>query len=145
MTTRVVLDAAAFDVIDRAGGGQLRQLLRRVLERGGEVRCAAVTLAEICRGGDRTRRAEVAVARDRGGQRVRVVPTDVRMAKLVGAILHSTGSASDLLADAHVVATCAEADTALVITSDAGDIAALAVAVPGTWVVCRHPVSLGVA
>lgn len=139
MTLRTVLDAAAFDRIDHADGGGLRALLRRTVERGGEVCCAAVTLAEVCRGPARTRQVEAALRRDRGGQRIRVVPTDERLAKLVGAVLHSTDSASERLADAHVVAVCAGADAAVVVTTDPGDIAALSAAVPGTRIVVRDP------
>lgn len=138
MTTGVVLDAAAFDVLDRAEGAAFRHLLRVVLGRGGQVRCAAVTLAEVCRGAARTRRVEAAIARDRGGQRIIVSATDVRLAKLVGAILHSTGQGSESIADAHVVAVCAEFDAAIVITSDPGDMIELARAVPGTRIVARR-------
>lgn len=107
MTGGVVLDAGAFDVLDRPEGAALRHFLRVAVGRGSEVRCAAVTIAEVARGLARTRRAEVALARDRGGERLRVVPTDVRLAKLVGALLDDTGSGSEALADAHVVAVCA--------------------------------------
>lgn len=78
MTSGVVLDAAAFDVLDGPEGAGLRHLLHLVIGRGGEVRCAPVTLAEVSRGLDRTRRVDAAIARDRGGQRVRVILTDVR-------------------------------------------------------------------
>ena len=139
MTTGVVLDAAAFDVLDGSDGAPLRHLLRVVLLRGGEVRCAAVTLAEVCRGPARTRRAEAAIARDRGGQRILVVPTDVRLARLVGAVLHGADRGSESIADAHVIAVCAGFDAAIVITSDPGDIAELASAVPGTRIVARTP------
>lgn len=139
MTVSAVLDAAAFDVIDTSDGAPLRQLLRSVLQRGGDVRCSAVTLAEVCRGPARTRRVEVALTRDRGGQRVLVVPTDERLAKLVGTILHAAGRSSDAIADAHVVAVCAGVDAAVVITSDQGDIKELATAVPGTRIITRHP------
>ncbi len=142
MTISVVLDAAAFDVIDGPEGAALRHLLRRVLKRGGDVRCAAVTLAEICRGPARTRRVEVAVSRDRGGQRVMVVPTDLCLAKLVGSVLHSARRTSDAIADAHAVAVCAAVDVALVVTSDPGDIAEMASAVPGTRIVTRRPDAL---
>jgi len=91
VTVGVVLDAGAFDHLDAPTGHPLRALLRRAAERGGEVSCAAVTLAEVCRGPARTRRVESALARHRGGQRIRVVPTDERLAKLVGTILHVTG------------------------------------------------------
>jgi hypothetical protein len=38
------------DELDSPTGQALRALLRRAVERGGTVRCAAVTLAEVCRG-----------------------------------------------------------------------------------------------
>jgi predicted nucleic acid-binding protein len=139
VTLSAVLDAGAFDVIDTAEGAQLRRLLRSVLHRGGNVRCAVVILAEVCRGPARTRRAELAVTRDRGGQRVLVVPTDERLAKLVGTVLSTAGRSSDAIADAHVVAVCASADVAIVITSDPDDIALLATAIPSTRVLTRHP------
>lgn len=142
MNVDVVLDAAAFDHLDSASGGGLRALLRRTVERGGDVSCAAVTLAEVCRGTAQTRRIEAALARDWGGHRVRVVPTDERLAKLVGAILHSRDSASDLLADAHVVAVCARSDAAVVVTADPDDIVALGAAVPATRIITRSPAAL---
>lgn len=142
MTPRTVLDAAAFDAIDAAGGGAVRALLRRTLAAGGEVCCAAVTLAEVCRGSARTRRVEVALSRHRGGQRIRVIPTDERLAKLVGAILHDRAAGSEHLADAHVVAVGAGASSAIVLTSDPVDIADLATAVPGTRMVIRDPARL---
>lgn len=139
MTPVVVLDAAAFDVLDTAAGAALRGLLRRTVERGGEVRCAAVTLAEVCRGPSRTRRVEAALAVRGGGRRVRVVPTDERLAKLVGAVLQAAGVGSDQLADAHVVAVCADAAAAIVVTADPDDLARLSAAIPGTRVVTRRP------
>ncbi|MGH9112520.1 MAG: PIN domain-containing protein [Acidimicrobiales bacterium] len=120
-------------------GAQLRALMRRTFTRGGEVRWAAVTLAEVCRGVARTRRVESVIARRDAGQRIRVVPTDERLAKRVGNILHATRSGSDRLADAHVVALCADADVAVVITGDPSDITDLASAIPGTRVVTRRP------
>ncbi|MGI9000460.1 MAG: PIN domain-containing protein [Pseudonocardia sp.] len=139
MNTRVVLDAAAFDVIDTARGQALRGLLRRASERDAEVCCAAVTLAEVCRDLARTRRVEACLARSRGGRRIRVVPTDERLAKLVGAILHNTRSGSEMLGDAHVVAVCTGADTAVVVTSDPDDVTRLGAAVPGVRIVTRAP------
>lgn len=142
MTPRAVLDAAAFDAIDAAEGGATRALLRRTLAAGGEVCCAAVTLAEVCRGAARTRRVEVALSRDRGGQRIRVIPTDERLAKLVGAILHDRAAGSEHLADAHVVAVAAAASNAIVLTSDPDDIAGLGAAVPGARMMVRDPARL---
>ena len=139
MNIAVVLDAAAFDILDSPQATGMRALLRGAIDDGGEVRCAAVTLAEVCRGVARTRRVEAALARRRGGQRIRIVPTDERFAKLVGAVLHDTGSGSEHIADAHVVATCTAVDAAIVLTADPDDIAKLATAVPGTHIVTRDP------
>ncbi len=139
MTPFVVLDAAAFDVLGTSRDSGLRALLRRTVERGGKVSCAAVTLAEVCRGLARTRQMEAALARSHGGQRIRVVATDERLGKLVGAILHHAGLGSDRIADAHVVAVCAPSDAALVLTEDPGDIAGLAAALPGCRIVTRRP------
>ena len=141
MSAAVVLDAAAFDVIDDPRGTGVRALLRRTIDNGGEVRCAAVTLAEVCRGTARTRRVEAALSRSHGGKRIRVLPTDEGLVKLVGAILHDTGSGSERIADAHVVAACATSDAAIVLTVDPSDVAALATALPGVRIVTRNPVS----
>ncbi len=135
----MVLDAAAFDTLDTPPGAELRMLLRVATERDGEVCCAAVTLAEVCRGTSRTRRVEASLARARGGRRIRVVPTDERLAKLVGAILNDTRSGSEMLGDAHVVAVCAGANDAVVVTSAPDDITRLAAAVPGVRIVTRAP------
>lgn len=141
MTLAVVLDAGAFDVLGSPRGARMRMFLRRTIDDGDDVRCAAVTLAEVCRGTARTRQVEAALARRHGGRRIRVVPTDERLAKLVGAILHGAGRGSGHIADAHVVAICAAVDNALVLTTDPLDIAALADAVPGTRIVTRDPES----
>jgi predicted nucleic acid-binding protein len=134
----VVLDAAAFDALDERADETLRRLVRRIGPRDVEVRCAALTLAEVCRGTARTRRIEVALAQDRGGWRIDVVPTDERLAKSVGRILHTAKADSCHLADAHVVALCADADRAVVITSDPDDINHLAVNLPAVRVVTRR-------
>lgn len=62
------------------------------------------------------------------------------MAKLIGAIPNDTESASDRLAGAHVVAACVPSASAIVLTADPGDIAALAAALPGSRVLTRDPV-----
>jgi post-segregation antitoxin (ccd killing protein) len=89
-----------------------------------------------------------ALRRDRGQHpAVTVVDTDFALARQVGAVLHGgwraggargaggvgehgAEAASADFADAHVVAVCARRGGGLVITSDAGDIARLAAAVP---------------
>jgi hypothetical protein len=137
MVERVVLDAAGVD--DLAAQPKLRALLRRSAERGGEVWCAAVTIAEVARGPQRTARARSALAHRHGGQRIRVQATDERFALLVGALLHEAGVGSEALADAHAVGCCAPAGVALVVTSDPSDIAHLASGLPGVRVQCVRP------
>lgn len=139
MTARIVLDAAAFDTLDTAGGVVLRSIILRAIAKGADTYCAAVTLAEVCRGRTRTRRVEASLARDRGGGRIRIVSTDARLAKLVGAILHDSGAGSEMIAVAHVIAVCADADRAVVVTADPDDITRLAAAVPGVRIVTRAP------
>jgi hypothetical protein len=78
----------------------------------------------------------------RDGQRIRIVPTDERLAKLVGAVLHAAERGSEALADAHVVAVCAASDAAVVVSSDPDDIAALAPGVPGVRIIVRRPTDI---
>lgn len=85
---------------------------------------------------------EAAFARKHGGKRINVVNTDEHIAKLVGAILTETDSGTDRLADAHVVAACTPAESAIVLTSDPAGISALAAAIPGTRVLVRDPRTL---
>jgi hypothetical protein len=134
---RVVLDAAGLDRIPAEPG--LRALLRRSVERGGQVWCAAVTIAEVARGPARTARIHHVLGQRRGGQRIRVAHTDERFALLVGALLHEAGLGSAEMADAHVVAACAPAAVALVVTSDPDDIVMLAAHLPGVRVRCCRP------
>ena len=139
MIRAVVLDAAAFDVLDTADGQGLRGFLRQAVRGGGEIRVAAVTVGEVARGTARTRAVESALARRHEGRRIEVVPTDLPLAKAVGRLLHAGGLGSEHLGDAHVVAVAAAFETVFVITSDADDIRALAEAVPATRVLTRRP------
>jgi hypothetical protein len=82
---------------------------------------------------------EAALARSRGGQRIGVAATGERLAKLAGTILHHAGHGSDRIAGAHVVAVCAPADAALVLTEDPDDTAGLGAALPGCRIVTRRP------
>ncbi|MGH3751892.1 MAG: type II toxin-antitoxin system VapC family toxin [Pseudonocardiaceae bacterium] len=142
MTLPVVLDADGLDALaDPSPPSAFRALLREALDRGRDVLVPAVVCAEACRGPARTRRVETALARHRParGQRppVAVVDTDFVLARQVGAVLYGAGAGSADLADAHVVAVCARRGGGLVITSDPGDIARLAAAVPAARVVTR--------
>jgi predicted nucleic acid-binding protein len=142
MTLPVVLDADGLDALAAPSPPSMfRALLREALDRGRDVLVPAVVCAEVCRGPAWTRRVETALARHRPtrGQRppVTVVDTDFVLARQVGAVLHGAGTGSADLAGAHVVAVCACHGGGLVITSDPGDIARLAAAVPAARVVSR--------
>lgn len=142
MTLPVVLDADGLDALaDPSPPSALRALLREALDRGRDVLVPAVVCAEACRGIDRTRRVETALARHRpaGGQRppVAVVDTDFVLARQVGALLYGAGAGSADIVDGHVVAVCARHGGGLVITSDPEDIARLAAAVPAARVITR--------
>jgi predicted nucleic acid-binding protein len=136
---RVVLDAGAFDVLNIRAGAKLRDFLMRTLTRGGEVWCAAVTIAEVARGIARTREVETALSRRYGGQQIRVLVTDETLAKRVGEILYITNKGSESIADAHIIAACVPADVAVVVTTDPDDIMELSAAVPGVKIMPRRP------
>jgi predicted nucleic acid-binding protein len=136
---RVVLDAGAFDALNTKGGAKLRDLLARTISRGGEVWCAAVTLAEVAMGTARTREVETALSRRHGGEQIRVLITDEEVAKQVGGILYAAKKGSDSIADAHVVVACVPAEVAVVVTTDPDDIAELSAVVPGVKIMARTP------
>lgn len=138
MKTRIVLDAAAFDVIDQPNT-RLWALFQRSVGRDAEICCSAVTLAEVCRGSARTRTIEAFLNRTDARRRVVILATDVPMAKAVGAILYEARVGSEMIADAHVVAACSGADQAVVVTSDPDDISRLAGSLRGVRVVTRTP------
>jgi len=136
---RVVLDAGAFDALTIKAGAKLRDFLMRTVTRGGQIWCAAVTIAEVARGTARTREVETALSRRYGGAQIRVLVTDVELAKRVGGILYATNRGSESIADAHVIVACLPADIAVVVTTDPDDIADLAAAVPGVRIMPRRP------
>jgi predicted nucleic acid-binding protein len=136
---RVVLDAGAFDALNTNAGAKLRDLLARTIIRGGEIWCAAVTLAEVARGAARTREVETALSRRYGGELIRLLVTDEELAKQVGGILYAANKGSNSIADAHVIAACVPAEVAVVVTTDPDDIAELSAVVPGVKIMPRRP------
>lgn len=136
---RVVLDAGAFDALNTNAGAKLRDFLARTITRGGEIWCAAVTLAEVARGRARTREVETALSRRHGGELIRLLVTDEELAIQVGGILYATNKGSDSIADAHVIAACVPAEVAVVVTTDPDDIAELSAVVPGVKIMPRRP------
>jgi predicted nucleic acid-binding protein len=134
----IALDAGVFDT-ELASARTLRAVARQALLRNGEVWVCAVTLAEVCRGTARTRQVESLLSRHSNDPTFRVRDTDERFAKRVGQILHEAKCGSEAIADAHVVALCADAEAAVVFTTDPTDIVALSAVVPGTRIVTRRP------
>lgn len=136
----VILDAAAFDVLDRSDGESLRELMRTTWKNEGEVKTAAVTLAEVCRGTARTRRVEAILARQYDGRTIAIVGTDAELAKMVGGILFGAKVDSSMIVDGYAVAVAALTSAfAIVVTADPDDIARLAAQVPGVRIVTRSP------
>jgi predicted nucleic acid-binding protein len=138
----VVLDADGLDALaNPRPPDRLRALLAEAWARRCDVLVPAVVCAEVCRGVARTRSVESVLARhrDSAGQRspVRVIDTDLDLARQVGAVLHGAGSGSRDIVDAHVVAVAAARGGALVITADPDDIARLSQAVPAARIVSR--------
>jgi predicted nucleic acid-binding protein len=135
----LVLDAAGLDGLSAAQPPELlRALLAEAHRRGREVVAPTVVCAEVARGRDRVRALEAAVARHDPARAerpaLRLVDTDFDLARRVGTILAATGSGSDRVVDAHVVAVCVPPGGGLVVTSDPDDIMVLATAVPAARV-----------
>jgi hypothetical protein len=87
---------------------------------------------------------ETVLARGVDGDPIRIVPTDQRLATMVGDVLYRAKADSAALADAHVVAVAASvAETAVVVTADPGDILRLSASVPAARIVTRHPARAG--
>jgi predicted nucleic acid-binding protein len=131
----LVLDAAGLEALAaRRPPDSLRALLAEAYRRDREVIAPTLVCAELARGRTRTRALEAAVARhDRTrGERppLRLIDTDFDLARQVGAILEATGSGSERVVEAHVVAVCVPVGGGLIVTSDPRDIAELAAAVP---------------
>ena len=137
MTTRIVLDAAGLTEV--ATSPRLRALLQRASERGHDTWCSAVTVAEVARGSHYSALARQALRQRGAGAPIRLQPADRTVAFLVGALLHDSGRDSADIADAHVVATCASCDAAVVVTSDPDDIVAIGSHLAGVRIVTRRP------
>ena len=140
----VVLDAAGLaELSDPHPSDRFRALLAEAARRGREVVSPTVVCAEVARGRSRTRALEAALSRHRAGRgerpAVRLVDTDFRLARQVGAVLDTAGAATEMVVDAHVVAVCVPAGGGLVVTSDVDDIAALATAVPAARIRAVRP------
>lgn len=140
----LVLDAAGLHALASARPpDRLRALLAEALRREREVVTPTVACAEVARGAARTRAVEAALSRHdrRRSERppVRLVDTDFRLARQVGAILEAAGRGTAHVVDAHVVAVCLPSGGGLVVTSAPRDIAELAAAVPAARIRTTAP------
>ncbi len=140
----VVLDAAGLTALsDAHPSDRLRALLAEAARRGREVVAPTLVCAEVARGRVRTRSLEAALSRHQAGRgerpAVRLIDTDFRLARQVGAILDAAGAATPRVVDAHVVAVCVPYGGGLVVTSDEDDILGLAAAVPSARIQAVRP------
>ncbi|MFN0030254.1 MAG: VapC toxin family PIN domain ribonuclease [Acidimicrobiales bacterium] len=131
----VILDAAGLDGLAAPRPpDSLRAILAEAHRRRREILAPTIVCAEVARGAGRTRALEAAVSRHGPSQSgrpiLRLIDTDLDLARRVGAILHGSDSGSERVVDAHVVAVCVPYGGGLVLTSDPEDIMALAGAVP---------------
>lgn len=140
MTTPLVLDSDGLAALSTSHPPEaLRAYLEEAHRLGRDVIVPAVVCAEVCRGIERTRRVEAAIARTarRGRAPVTITLTDFDMARQVGAILHASGAGTQDMVDAHVVAACVPHGGGLVVTADPNDIDRLAASVPSIRIVTR--------
>lgn len=142
MSPPLILDADGLDALtEQPPPERLRALLSEAWERRSDVLVPALVCAECCRGAGRTRAVETALARYRDGRRrrpaVRVISTDFSLARQVGSILHSAGTGTADVVDAHCVAVAVMHGGGIVVTADPGDIRRLASAVPVVKIVTR--------
>ncbi len=79
-----------------------------------------IVLVELYRGPGHNQLVDACLSREERGLVLR--DTDRNLARLVGGILAAASVGSEMLADAHVVATAVEAGRALILTTDASDI-----------------------
>lgn len=123
---RLVLDSEAFNAAAGPPSTRRRAVRRAMdaIERlGGDVVVPAVVLAELYRPG-RMAMVDACLARSTAAPRCR--DTDRELARLVGGVLGAAGAGSELLADAHVVATALEAERSVIVTGDPDDVGRLA-------------------
>lgn len=144
MSYPLVLDADGLsELASPSPSGIVRNLVIEARNRDRPVLVPAVVCAEICRGASRTRSVEATLRRYRGRTSnrpvIEVVPTDIALAKQVGAVLYDARAGTEDVVDAHVVSICVPFGGGVVVTSDPDDISRLAAAVPSIRIVTRPP------
>lgn len=126
MNRCVVLDAGALSALagrpDRRNR-EVRAALRAAARLGREVVVPAVILAELYRGPRHNHLVDSCLSRETG---ILVCNTDRPMARLVGGVLAASGTGSEHLADAHVIAAAIDSGGGLALTTDPDDLGRLA-------------------
>ena len=138
----LILDADGLAALtEQPPPDRLRALLAEAWKRRSDVLVPAIVCAECCRGAGRTRPVEASLARHRDTRAarpaVRVIPTDLDLARRVGSVLHGAGASTADIVDAHSVAVASMLGRAVVVTADPDDILRLASAVPTARIVTR--------
>ena len=126
---KLVLDQAAVSALAELPSEAQRQVRRAMtaasrLRR--EVTVPTVILAELYRGAGRNQMIDSLLSRETEALELR--DTDRALARLVGGVLAAagSGSGSEELADAHVVAAAVEAGGGVILTVDVDDLTRLA-------------------
>lgn len=126
---RLVLDSEAMSALAGPNSAAKRQV-RRNMEAAARSSCPVVVptvvLAELYRAPSRNALIDSCLSRERGGVQLR--DTDRHMARLVGRVLSEAHAGSELLVDAHVVATAVEGGGGVVVTGDPRDLRRLGAA-----------------
>lgn len=128
MTRCLVLDAGAMSALSgrpKKRNQEVRAALRAAQRLRHDVLVPAVVLAELYRGPQHNQMVDACLSRETG---IEVRDTDRLLARLVGGVLAAAGADSQLLADAHVIATAIDRGGGAVLTGDPGDLERLAAA-----------------
>lgn len=124
--TALVLDSQALSVLARGQTAEktvVRAALRAALETDARVVVPAAVLAELYRGGTNDQIVDSCLGRNTG---IGVVDTTKQLARQVGNLLARAGRGSRDHVDATVVAAAISSGGGVILTSDVGDIRALA-------------------
>lgn len=122
----LVLDSEPLALLtgrDTPGRRQVRSALTAAARLGRSVSVPAVVLAELYREPGRNQLLDALLSREVG---FHVRSTDRAFARLVGGVLRAASAGSELMVDAHVVATAVERGGGVVLTGDPGDLGRLA-------------------
>ena len=126
MSRALVLDAEAVAALAAERGDRFLEV-QGAIEGARRMRrdivTPAVVLAELYRGPGRNAVVDSCLSRN---SHVRVQDTDRDFARLVGSVLAAAGAGSELMVDAHVVATAIAAGGGVALTGDEDDLSRLA-------------------